>query len=112
MYQDKFTPHEHALHLCYSQAHTNVVYFDAKEVLHSLLTCPMLNKDDNCMFHNTQHPDTCNPFAKPDGRILSDINNGRSYVKTYDNLIKDPSKDMLLPCLLAIDKTHCDSGGS
>jgi hypothetical protein len=112
MYQDKFTPHEHALYLPYSQAHVNVVYFDAKEVLHSLLTCPMLNKDDNYMFHDTRHPDTCNPFAKPDGRILSDINTGRSYLKTYDKLIKDPSKDMLLPCILAIDKTHCDSGGS
>jgi len=112
MYQDKFTPHEHALYLPYSQAHVNVVYFDAKEVLHSLLTCPMLNKDDNYMFHDTRHPDTCNPFAKPDGRILSDINTRRSYLKTYDKLIKDPSKDMLLPCILAIDKTHCDSGGS
>ena len=27
----------------------------------------------------------------------------------YDDLIKDPTKDMLLPCIFAIDKTHCDS---
>jgi hypothetical protein len=102
---------QYALYLPYSQAHLNV-YFDAKEVLHSLLTCLMLNKDDNYMFHDTQHPDTCNPFTKHDGGILSDVNTGCSYLKTYDKLIKDPSKDMLLPCILAIDKTHCDSGGS
>ncbi len=53
MYQDKFTPHEHALYLPYSQAHVNVVYFDAKEVLRSLLTCPVLNKDDT--YHVPQH---------------------------------------------------------
>ena len=73
----------------------------------------MLNKNDKYMFNDTQHHDTCNPFAKPEGRILSNINTGRSYLKTYDKLIKDPaSKDMLLPCILAIDKTQCDSGGS
>ena len=54
-------------------------------------------------------PTPTHPFAKPDGSLLSEINTGRSYLKTYDDLIKDPTKDMLLPCVLAIDKTHCDS---
>ena len=64
MYQDKFTPHEHALYLPYSQAHVNVVYFDAKEVLRSLLTCPMLNKDDT--YHVPQHsaPQHLQPICK------------------------------------------------
>ena len=71
----------------------------AKEIV-LLWRQSMLNKDENYVFHDTQ-------------RILSNINAGCSYLKTYDKkLIKDPSKDILLPCILVIDKTNCDSGGS
>ncbi len=42
--------------------------------------------------------------------VLGDINTGKSYLKTYDLLIKKP-EDMLLPCVFAIDKTICDIGG-
>jgi hypothetical protein len=41
---------------------------------------------------------------------LGDINTGISYLKTYDKLVKN-HEDMLLPCVLAIDKTTCNIGG-
>jgi hypothetical protein len=107
--QDDFSPKTHQLYLPFSKGTIQVIYFDIKEVLKSLLTCPAINKDKNYIFHDAANPNTCDPFAKPDGSFLSEINTGRSYLKTYDDLIKDPTKDMLLPCVLAIDKTHCDS---
>ncbi len=42
--------------------------------------------------------------------MISDINTGRCYLRTYDQLVKNP-EDMLLACILAIDKTTCDIGG-
>jgi hypothetical protein len=107
--QDDFSPKTHQLYLPFSKGTIQVIYFDIKEVLKSLLTCPAINKDENYIFHDVANPDTCDPFAKPDGSLLSEIKTGRSYLKTYDDLIKDPTKDMLLPCVLAIHKTHCDS---
>lgn len=107
--QDDFSPKTHQLYLPFTKGTIEVIYFDIKEVLKSLLTCPGINKDENYIFHDAVNPDTCNPFAKPDGSLISEINTGRSYLKTYDDLIKDPTKDMLLPCVFAIDKTHCDS---
>ena len=41
---------------------------------------------------------------------MGDINTGKSYLKTYDLLVKK-AEDMLLPCVLAIDKTTCYIGG-
>jgi hypothetical protein len=107
--QDDFSPKTHQLYLPFTKGTIEVIYFDVKEVLKSLLTCPGINKDENYVFHDVANPDTCDPFAKPDGSFISEINTGRSYLKTYDDLIKDPTKDMLLPCVFAIDKTHCDS---
>jgi hypothetical protein len=58
----------------------------------------------------TINPD-CNPFAKPNGAVICDINTSAAYLKTYDALIKNVEEDMLLPCILAIDKTTCNVGG-
>jgi hypothetical protein len=52
----------------------------------------------------------CNLFAKPNGSVISDINTGAAYLKTYDALIKNVEEDMPLPCTLAIDKTKCNVG--
>jgi hypothetical protein len=37
---------------------------------------------------------------------------GSCYRIMYDVLIKNKREDMLLPCIVAIDKTVCDIGGS
>ncbi|KAI2508819.1 hypothetical protein MHU86_5553 [Fragilaria crotonensis] len=97
------------LYLPYSNCTVDVVYFNAHAVFNSFLSCPDLNRDENYIFHNPEKPDV-DPFARPLGLVLGDINSGRSYLKTYDLLVKK-AEDMLLPCVLAIDKTTCDIGG-
>ncbi|KAI2497588.1 hypothetical protein MHU86_16894 [Fragilaria crotonensis] len=53
------------------------------------------------------------PFAVPDARtsVIGDINSGRCYRETYKKLVKNPQSDMILPCVLAMDKTHIDLPG-
>ncbi|KAI2511579.1 hypothetical protein MHU86_2833 [Fragilaria crotonensis] len=97
------------LYLPYSNCYVDVVYFSAHAVFNSLLSCAELNRDKNYIFHDPDNLDV-NPFERPSGSVLGDINTGRSYLKTYDLLIKKP-EDMLLPCVFAIDKTTCDIGG-
>lgn len=97
------------LYLPYSNCTVDVVYFNAHAVFNSFLSCPDLNRDENYIFHDPEKPDV-DPFARPSGLVLGDINSGRSYLKTYDLLVKK-AEDMLLPCVLAIDKTTCDIGG-
>ena len=103
------TPMLKKLYLPYSNCYVDVVYFSAHAVFNSLLSCAELNRDENYIFHDPDNLDV-NPFARPSGSVLGDINTGRSYLKTYDLLIKKP-EDMLLPCVFAIDKTTCDIGG-
>jgi hypothetical protein len=103
------TPILKQLYLPYSNCYVDVVYFSAHAVFNSFLTCVDLNRDENYIFHDPDNPNV-NPFARPFGSVLGDINTGKSYLKTYDSLIKKP-EDMLLPCVFAIDKTTCDIGG-
>ena len=60
------------------------------------------------MFHGKQ-----DPFAKP--CVTSDIggiNTGHCYNKTYETLVKRKGVvDMILPSILAIDKTQVDTYG-
>ncbi len=87
-----------------------VVYFSAHSIFRSFLSCPDLNRAQNYIFNDDNEPD-CNPFAKPNSAVISDINTGMSYLKMYDQLVKNEEEDMLLPCILAINKTTCDIGG-
>ena len=98
------------LYLPYSKCFVEVVYFSAHSIFGSFLSCTELNQDQNYIFNDDNNPD-CNPFAKPNGAVISDINTGAAYLKTYEALIKNVEEDMLLPCILAIDKTTCDVGG-
>ena len=95
------------LKLPHSQKAVNMVYFEAKSVFASMLTCPMLNRDENFLFHGSS------PFSPPPEVIpyVGDINTSRGYIDSYKLLNADPSKDVLLPCIYAMDKTHCDTFG-
>jgi hypothetical protein len=42
--------------------------------------------------------------------MISDINTGMLYLKMYDQLVKNEEEDMLLPCILAINKAACNIG--
>ncbi len=84
-----------------------MVYFDAAKVFASLLSCPTLNQDEYFLFHYQK-----DPFAglSKSGDI-SNINTGRCYQKTFNSLVKKKGRDMILPSILAMDKTHIDLVG-
>ena len=100
-------PQEKQLYLPYTQRTVSMIYFNASEVFASLLSCPTLNQDANYFFDKAK-----DPFVAP--RVstdVGDIHTGRCYRKTYEALIKKPGVDMLLPCVMAMDKTHIDMAG-
>ena len=80
-------PKEKELFLPYSRRIVTMVYFDAREVFASLLSCPMLNRDENYLFDSPEK----NPFIAPtESPIIGDINTGCCYQKTYESLVKNP----------------------
>ncbi|KAI2511195.1 hypothetical protein MHU86_3160 [Fragilaria crotonensis] len=101
-------PKEKQLYLPYSQRTVSVVYFDASEVFASLLSCPTLNQDEIFLFDSAK-----DPFVAPSGKAshVGDIKTGRGYRKTYKALVKDIGVNILLPCIMAMDKTHIDMAG-
>ena len=81
-----------------------MVYFDASQVFASLLSCPLLNRDENFLFH--AHSD---PFVEPSkSSDIGDINTGRCYQRTYKELVKKKGVDIILPTVVAMDKTQVD----
>ncbi|KAI2493083.1 hypothetical protein MHU86_21467 [Fragilaria crotonensis] len=99
-------PKEKKLYLPYTQRTVSMIYFDAREVFASLLSCPTLNQDENFF------DDAKDPFIAPQASSdVGDIHTGRCYRKTYEALIKKFGVDMLLPCVIAMDKTHIDMAG-
>ena len=101
-------PKEKQLYLPYSQRVVKVVYFDASAVFASLLSCPTINRDESFLFHDAR-----DPFVAPDedNPNIGDINTGHCYVETYKALVKRKDVDIILPSVLAMDKTHCDMAG-
>ena len=100
-------PKEKKLYLPYTQRTVSMILFDASEVFASLLSCPTLNQDANYFFDEAKDPFVA-PQASSD---VGDIHTGRGYRKTYDALIKKVGVDMLLPCVMGMDKTHLDMAG-
>ena len=101
-------PKEELLYLPYTKRIVSMIYFDAKEVFASLLSCPTINQDENFLFHGREGA----PFAEPlRSSSLGDIDTGRCYRKTHEALVRNPGVDMILPCIGAMDKTHIDSAG-
>jgi hypothetical protein len=78
--------------------------------LYSLLTDPTLMHDDNLLFWDDD------PFGKPVPRRggsyeLVDIIDGSVYREAYHTHVKDCKRDLLVPIILYIDKTHVDASG-
>jgi len=97
-------PQTKKLQLPHSKQTVEIVYFNAKAVMTSLLSCTQLNKDENYLFNGES------PLTPPNPRpnYVGDLNTGVNYIQTYSRLIKNPQEEMLLPCILAMDKTHID----
>jgi hypothetical protein len=102
------TPKEKLLYLPYSRRVVPMIYFDARQVFASLLSCPLLNRDENYLFDSPAK----DPFLVPSrSTSIGDINTGRCYRKTYEALVKKKDVDMLLPAIVAMDKTQVDTYG-
>ena len=86
------------LRLPFSGSRINLVIQDAKYQIQLLLTDPRIKDNDYLFFDD-------NPFAPPpnDFTEVADINSGRCYRETYKHLIKDPSKQVLLPIIFYMD---------
>ena len=84
-----------------------MVNFDASQVFASLLFCPLLNLDENFSFH--AHKD---PFVEPsESGVIGGINTGRCYQRTCKELVKKKGVDIILPTVVAMDKTQVDTYG-
>ncbi len=69
-------PKEKLFNLPYSRRTVPLIYFDAREVFASLLSCPLLNCDENYLFDSPEK----DPFiGSPKSSILGDINTGQCY---------------------------------
>jgi hypothetical protein len=82
-----------------------MVYFDAREVFASLFSCPLLNCDANYVFDFPEK----DPFiGPPKSSIIGDINTGH-YQKTHKALVRSPDVTMIVPTIVAMDKTQVDT---
>ena len=80
-----------------SKASVDIIHFDAREQVVSLLTDPRFHDGDFLHFDN-------DPLAPPPNlNYLGDINTGTAYKETYKKLITDPSKQILVPIVMYID---------
>ena len=105
---NRLVPKEQKLYLPYSKRIVTTVYFEKRQVFASLLSCCTLNKDECFIFYEQG-----DPFTVPDAKtsVIGDINSCRCFRKTCKKLVKNPQSDMILPCVLAMDKTHIDLPG-
>jgi hypothetical protein len=100
-------PKEKQLYLPYSKRIVSIVYHDAYQVFASLLSCPLLNRDKTFLFH--AHKD---PFVEPSkSSDIGDINTGHCYRRTYKELVKKKGVEIILPTVVAMDKTQVDTYG-
>ena len=92
---------------CPSGVEVPLVKHSIKAAIHSLLSCPILNRDDNYLFHDD------NIFSPPPKSLteLSDINSGLCYRHTSKQLINPLKNEVLLLIPVFIDATHLDAYG-
>ena len=83
-----------------------IIYHSAPAMIASLLSDANLMKNENLLFHNKD------PFSPPPpSHKLRDINTGRCYRETWKVLIKDPTKEILLPVITQMDKIAINTYG-
>ena len=95
---DGCKPYIEKVELPYSKARIELVCHDMGQQILSLLTDPRISDEDYLFFDD-------NPFAPPppEFQVLGDINTGQCYRKTYNELIRDPGKEVLLPIIFYMD---------
>ena len=95
---DKCQPLVKKVELPHSKARIDLVCHDMGYQIMSLLTDPRILDNDYLFFED-------DPFAPPppEFQIVGDINTGNCYRKTYEGLIKNPGKEVLLPIIFYMD---------
>ena len=83
-----------------TKAKVDLIHFDFKEQLTSLLTDPRFTDDD--FFHFQDDPRAPPPLEEPE---IGEDWTGDAYRETYKKLITKPGKQMLLPIIMYIDAT-------
>jgi hypothetical protein len=85
------------------------LYFPYSRRIVPIANCPLLNRNENYLFDSPAK----DPFVGPisSSTTIGDINAGRCYRKTYEALVKKPGVDMILPSIMAMDKTQVDTYG-
>ena len=84
--------------LPFSKAKVEVIHFNARELIMSMLTDPRFTDEDFLHFDD-------DPLAPPpdDLDYIADINTGLAYTETYKKLIDRPGHQILVPILAYID---------
>ena len=87
--------------LPHSKARVQMVLNDPQWVIQSLLTDPRIT-DEDYIFGGKS------PFKPPksDSKYICDLNTGRAYITTYNTLITDPTRQILLPVIFYIDAAN------
>jgi hypothetical protein len=99
-----------------SRVKVELATFDFQEMVKSLLTHPDTACDGNWAFPDPDDP-YCPPKkwaeveADPEAHELSDLHQGEWYSETYYMKCQHQNRDVLLPIILFIDKTHTDATG-
>ena len=81
-----------------SRSKAKIVYHDARDLVVSLLTDPRLQDEHYCFFDD-------DPLAPPPDNFefIGDVITGTSYRKTYQKLITEPGRQLLVPLIGYID---------
>lgn len=89
---------EKKVRLPFSRAHVTIPCVDVKECIVSLLTDPRFQDEDYLFFND-------NPLQKPPEQVtwIQDLNTGEAHLKTYERLVTDPERQILLPIIMYID---------
>ena len=82
----------------HSQSKAKIIWNDAKTCMISLLSDPRIVDNDYLFFDD-------NPLSATPEKLnyVWDLNTGVCYTKTYEKLIKNPGKQVLLPVIFYID---------
>ena len=84
----------------------NITTHNFLDQLYSMLTDPILMRDENLLFTGDE------PFAIPvPNRELIDVIDGSIYRQAHNVHVRLGGKDLLVPIILYIDKTHVDTHG-
>ena len=100
IYIEGLKPQIESLILDASKEQIDVVWFDFKEALYSILSDKTLMKPDNLLSE-----------VDVKKQYVDDINSGSIWQKANKIYIEEPYMDRLIPIIFFIDKTHTDFQG-